>query len=292
LGPKELGGDGLERGGIMRRLARGSTAVVTIVLPTAAVGAACTVFSYAADGIILFGNNEDYARLEPHIWFVPGRGPYYGVLCLGFGEGAPQGGMDTAGLCYDAAGSTAITLNWHREKATALPGWLTLVLQQCATVDEVEPFVRRYDFSSSGMAQFLWLDRTGDSLIVTSGPDGEIVFLRQSGGRRVITSFNVTDPSYGRYPCWRYDTAEMLLLSIESGSREASIATFRAILQGVHQSQSTTYSNIFDLVTLTAYVYRDHNYRDVRILDLREVFATGPPPETTLDATFDATAPD
>lgn len=227
----------------MRRLAGELLLLVGIALLVGCVGLACTVFSYAGGGALLFGNNEDYDRLEPHIWFLSAREPFHGVLCLGFeGEGRSlQGGMNTAGLCYDATGSTAITLNWHKEKAMAPPGWLTLVLQQCATVDEVEAFVHRCDFSSSGMAQFLWLDRNGDSLIITSGADGEVVFLKQQAGYRVITNFNVTDPSYGHYPCWRYDTAEMLLQSIESGSREASIVTFRAILQGVHQPQSTTY---------------------------------------------------
>lgn len=75
-------------------------------------------------------------------------------------------------------------------------------------------------------------------------------------------------------------------------SREASIVTFRAILQGVHQPQSTTYSNIFDLATVTAYVYRDHNFRDVRVVDLREILAEGPPAGMTLDAYFEATGPE
>ena len=275
---------------------RSSKRVLVVTLIVAAVTAipatACTVFSYAADGVVLFGNNEDYDRLEARIWFLEPRGAYHGALCLGWDDWSIQGGMNDAGLCYDATGSTSTLLNWHKEKPDAPPNWLALVLQRCATVDEVEAFVRRYDFSTSGMAQFLWFDRNGDSLVVTSGADGEVAFLRQSGGYRVITNFNVTDTSVGTYPCWRYDTADMMLRQIEAGSLSPTIAAFRAILNGVHQLHATAYSNVFDLSTLTAYVYRDHNYRDVRVIDLTEVFEVGAPGLMTLDAYFERTAAD
>jgi hypothetical protein len=267
-------------------------AAVMLVLVVATVGAGCTVFSYAGDGVLLFGSNEDYDRLEPHIWFLSAREPFHSVLCLGFEGHSLQGAMNDAGLCYDATGSTAILLTWHKDKPSAPSDWLTLVLQRCATVDEVEAFVRSYDFSAKGMAQYLWLDRNGDSLIVTSGSDGEVAFLRQANGYRVITNFNVTDPSYGYYPCWRYEAAELLLRRIESGKTEASVASFRAILSGVHQPGYTAYSNVFDLASRTAYIYRDNNFRDVRVVDLAEVFEEGPPPPMTLDAYFEATASD
>ncbi len=265
---------------------------VIVVVYLSVSGGACTVFSYAGGGVLLFGNNEDYDRLEPHIWFLAPRGPYHGVLCLGFDERSLQGGMNSAGLCYDATGSCAISLNWHKEKPAALPGWLSQVLQRCATVDEVEAYVRQYDFSSSGMAQYLWFDRNGDSLIVTSGADGEIAFLRQQDGYRVITNFNVTDRSVGFYPCWRYETAELMLRRIEAGTSTPSVRTFRSILNGVHIPGYTAYSNIFDPTTLTAYLYRDHDYLDVRVVDLLDVLAEGAPAEMTLDAYFDATASD
>jgi hypothetical protein len=43
---------------------------------------------------------------------------------------------------------------------------------------------------------------------------------------------------------------------------------------------------------MAAYVYRDHDYRDVRVIDLHEVLAGAPPPPMTLDAYFEATAAD
>ena len=288
----KLGGADFERRETVRQLIHGLIAGAILVSTVTGLCSACTVFSYAGDGVLLFGNNEDYDRLEPHIWFLTGREPYYGVLCLGFDQRSLQGGMNDAGLCYDATGSTAIPLNWHKEKAVAPPSWPALVLQRCATVDEVEVFVSRYDHSSSGMAQYLWFDRNGDSLIVTSSVDGEVAFLKQHGGYRVITNFNMTDPSYGYYPCWRYETAELVLERMVDGTTAPSVASFRSILNGVHIPGYTAYSNIFDLASLTATVYRDHNYRDARVIDLVGVLAAGPPGQMTLDAYFEATAPE
>jgi len=282
----------VSKGLIVKRLASEMIVAMAIVLIAGSVNFACTVFSFAGDGVLLFGNNEDFDRLEPRIWFLTAREPYHGVLCLGFDEWALQGGMNDAGLCYDATAGTAIPLNWHKELPSPPPNWLTLVLQRCATVDEVEAFVRQYDFSSSGMAQFLWLDRNGDSLIITSGIDGEVVFLKQRDGHCLITNFNVTDTSYGSYPCWRYETAEQSLRRLETGASKPSISCFRSILNSVHIPNYTAYSNIFDLASLTAYVYQDQHFRDVRAIDLLEVLAEGPPPPMLLSAYFESTASD
>ena len=248
---------------------------------------ACTVFSFAGDGILLFGNSEDYNRLTPHIWFLEPTSTHHGVLCLGFDQWSLQGGMNDVGLCYDATGNTGHLLNWRPELPEAPWNWPTLVLQQCETVAEVEAFIRRYDYSAKGMAQFLYFDRNGDSLIVTSTREGEIALLKQACGARVITNFNVTDPSVGAYPCWRYDTADGLLQRFESGVSTASIPLFRTLLDGVHIPVTTAYSNIFDLAELKAYVYRSGNFRDVRVIDLLAVLGEGPPGYQTLDEFFE-----
>jgi len=257
-----------------------------VLLPS--VGVACTVFSFAGNDTVLFGNSEDHDDV-PYIWFLEARGNYHAVLCLGFDCGGMQGGMNDAGLCYDAAAGTSHILNWHQELADAPPDWPTLVLQYCETVDEVEAFIRRYDYSSKGMAQFLYLDRNGDSLIVTTTHDGELAFYSRSGGARTITNFNLTDHSVGTYPCWRFDTTSNLLRNLELGTSTPSVDYFRAILNGVHQPGYTAYSNVFDVRSLTAYVYREHNFREVRVIHLVDILEQGAPGCMTLEAYFQRT---
>jgi len=262
-----------------------------IVLLGSLTALSCTAFSYADDTVTLFGNSEDY-HLKPYIWFLEGRDPYHNVLCLGFAQGALQGGMNDVGLCYDATGGTGHLLNWHMERAEAPVNWPTLVLQQCETVSDVEAWIRRYDFSSKGMAQFHYFDRHGDSLIVASTYEGEIAFLKTSAGARVITNFNVTNRSVGTYPCWRYDIAEDSLRRLELGIATPSIVYFRTVLSAVHFPGHTAYSNIFDVVNLTAYVYQAHDFLDVRIINLPTIFQQGPPSMMALEDYFEATAND
>ena len=256
--------------------------IILVVLAAVSIAVApCTVFSFVSEGGIWFGNSEDHDD-DPFIWFLEPRRGVHGVLCLGFGYGAMQGGMNDVGLCYDATGGTSHVLNWHKELPQPPGNWPTQVLQQCETVDDVEAYIRRYDYSSKGMAQFLYLDRNGDSLVVTSTRDGELAFLRQSGGHRVITNFNVTNRWVGTYPCWRYDIADAALRRLAVPSASPSIATFRAVLSGVCIPGYTAYSNVFDVANRMAYVYRAGDFDDVRIIDLAAVFAEGPPGPMTL----------
>ena len=103
-----------------------------------------------------------------------------------------------------------------------------------------------------------------------------------------ITNFNVTDPSVGTYPCWRYDTVDGLLQRFELGMSTPSIPLFRTLLDGVHIPGTTSYSNIFDGSALKAYLYRSGNFRDVRVIDLSGILAEGPPRYQTLEAFFGA----
>ncbi|UCF09606.1 MAG: hypothetical protein JSW65_05980 [Candidatus Bipolaricaulota bacterium] len=261
--------------GLQTSRSRVPVLLLVIALLAASPCAACTVFSYAVGEILRFGNSEDYDLFNTRIWFVPPGGSLHGALCLGFDGPSLQGGMNDAGLCFDATAGTSFILNAHPEKPRPPGVWTTYLLAQCATVDDVIAFMNRYDFSYGGIAQMLFLDRNGDSLIVTSGVDGEIVFLRKHGGYRLITNFNVTARWRGTYPCWRYDFADGLLRSMEVGAMPASPTGFRNILAGVRIPGYTRYSNLFDPVALTATIYREGDFADARTIDLQQALDAG-----------------
>jgi len=261
------------RGALHRLMLVGACA--TLALALAPPLEACTVFSYVGDDMIRFGNSEDYSLFETYIWFIKPRGELHGALCLGFDGPSLQGGMNDAGLCFDATAGTSFLLNMHPEKTRPPNEWTTLMLERCATVDDVITFMGRYDFSYGGIGQMLFLDRNGDSLVVASRSDGEIAFLRQSAGYRVITNFNVTATWQGTYPCWRFDFADGLLRSMEVGAMPASDNGFRGILEGVRIPGHTRYSNLFDPRTLTATIYREGDFSEARIIDLHDVLSAG-----------------
>jgi hypothetical protein len=248
-------------------------ALAASVIP--ATSNACTVFSYAEGDVLRFGNSEDYDLFDTYIWFLPSGGTLHGALCLGFDGRSLQGGMNDAGLCFDATAGAGFLLNISPDRVRPPGDWPARLLQQCATVDDVIAYIGRYDFSYGGFAQFLFFDRNGDSLIVTTTHDGEIVFLKEHGGFRVITNFNMTDRSRGTYPCWRFDLAEGLLRSMAVGAMPPSAEAFRSVLQGVSQPGYTRYSNLFDPVTLTATIYREGDFDTPLVVDLRQALDAG-----------------
>jgi len=116
---------------------RTSILAVVCLCALSVTAAACTFFSYAGDGLVLFGNSEDHFDENAVLWYVPATGEEYGCLFLGFSTGFAQGGMNAAGLAFDAAGIEPAPLNDHPELPTPDPmNFCEIVLRRCATVEE------------------------------------------------------------------------------------------------------------------------------------------------------------
>ena len=65
--------------------------------------AGCTFFSFAGEDLVLFGNSEDHADPETRLWVVPATEDSYACVFLGFANLFAQGGVNEAGLAFDAA---------------------------------------------------------------------------------------------------------------------------------------------------------------------------------------------
>jgi len=76
------------------------------------------------------------------------------------------------------------------------------------------------------------------------------------------------------------------------GVGASSVAAVRGILQAVHILGYTAYSNIFDARSLTANLYRHHNFSDVRVIHLPEALARDVGRTYRIDAYFEAYSPD
>ncbi|MBU1050649.1 hypothetical protein KKG90_11575 [Candidatus Bipolaricaulota bacterium] len=245
---------------------------------TTNVAIACTVLAIGNGEMTLFGNNEDYALAEPHLWTVAATDVYYGYVALGFDRYA-QGGINTAGLCFDATGvpgPSAKSLGGKHSNSNQYD-FCQAALRECATINELEEFLRmRYLDRISG-GQFLFADASGASLVLCVDARGEVVIDRTEGSFRVITNFNVASPELGGYPCWRFSNATAGLTSIVSGEVELTVEALVATLDIVHfssGSSETMYSNIFDLTQGIAYVYFQHDFDNPLELDVAAWTAT------------------
>lgn len=241
--------------------------------------AACTFFSFAGEDLVLFGNSEDHDDENTLAWYVPGTAEAYGCLFIGFDTGFAQGGMNAAGLAFDAAGISASPLVDHPELPTPDPlNFCETVLRRCATVDEAIALIASYNLSYVRSAQFQFTDRSGASVIVAPGPEREIAFVRSESAFQVTTNINVAIYPVAHKSCSRHRTATRALERIEAKQAVLSVDAFVEILAAVairSGSSETMYSNVFDLTNAVAYLYHRHDFGRVAALAMDDLAAAG-----------------
>ncbi len=248
-----------------------------------AVLGSCTIFTVSRGEKVLFGNNEDYTNPKTFYWVVPAGDGNYGGVYFGFDDLWPQGGINEKGLCYDWNALPVAALNRHSELPAFVAQRIGLgcwALNKCATVEEVIELVKSHSLGSSLKAQVHFADATGNAVVISAGPDGELAFTRKppGDGYLVSTNFNRanTRNAYS-YPCKRYDTAVEMLEKIE-GRSGLTVDYVRSILDAVHvegPQTNTLYSNIFDLRSGTIYLYHWHQFDEVVTLNVAELLARG-----------------
>jgi len=258
---------------------RCQTLILLLLSVPSLASMACTFFSYAGDDLVLFGNSEDYFYENTIVRFVPATENDYGCLFVGFGSSSAQGGMNTAGLAFDAASIDASPMNDHPELPLPDPmNFCEIVLRKCATIDEAVELIRSYNLSYVQSAQFLFTDRTGSSVIVAPGPDHEIAFIYADVPFQVTTNINTAIYPVLHKNCERHSRATTALEKIETGELTLSIEAFAEILNGVaipSGSSETIYSNVFDLTHGVAYLYYRHDFDNVAILDINDLAKDG-----------------
>ena len=246
----------------------------------------CTIFTSSYGDTVLFGNNEDWINPNTYYWVVPTSGGDYGVVYFGFDNFWPQGGINEKGLAFDVNALPKAILNPHPE-LPKVKNPFYMFLKKCSTVEEVIDRVKDYSWGSSWRAQVHLADATGDVVVISVGPDGEIAFTRKQKGNGYLisTNFNRANPKNGRYPCWRYDTTVAMLEEIQSED-DLTADHFRSILDAVHQggpSVNTVYSNIFDLKYGIIYLYHWYQFDEVVKLNVAEEIARAPSPTRIRD---------
>ena len=246
----------------------------------------CTIFTASYGDRVLFGNNEDWINPNTYYWVVPSRGGDYGVVYFGFDNFWPQGGINEKGLAYDVNALPKVALNPHPELPRVENPFYEF-LKKCSTVEEIIDLVESYSWESSWRAQLHIADGTGDAVVISAGPDGEIAFTRKQKGNGclVSTNFNRANPKNGRYPCWRYDTAVAMLEEIQD-EEDLTVDYLRSILDAVHQespSVNTVYSNIFDLKNGIIYLYHWYQFDEVAKLNVAEEITRAPLPSRIRD---------
>jgi choloylglycine hydrolase len=260
-----------------------SVCIIFLLIILQSTALACTGFTYSEENQVIVGSNEDWNDYDFWIRFFPAENDKYGRLIF---ENlwpinpdpdwhCPQNGINDQGLFYDCfATAPLLPVNssqkpyYYDSNDYYRYSLESYALSVCSTVDEVLDVYDDYNLEHMERYQVLWVDITGDSVII----EGDDIIFKQ-GNYQVVTNFIQTHPELGGYPCWRYDTAvdmleEMTILSVEY---------FTSICDATHQSGGypSVYSNVYDLNEKILYLYYFYNYDTVVELNLEEELLLG-----------------
>jgi len=230
---------------------------------------------------VFFGGNDDYIKPDSYYWVEPGQGDDYGVVWIGTPDNVQQG-VNEMGLAYDANGLPEVEMNPHRER-TPWSGHMGSaqmhILHECATVEEVIEWVQAHQVWPQMNDQRQFADASGDAVLISPGPDGELVFTRKPGGDGflVSTNFNVINPEHGYgYPCWRYDTAQGMLGQLVEGSGALTVQDAADVLDAIHVEGGNSWtieSLVADLPNRVIYLYFFHQFDKPVVLSVADELA-------------------
>jgi hypothetical protein len=234
----------------------------------------CSMFKITLFGKTMVGNNEDAWRVNSRIWFETGKAGCYGAAYVGHDDGFPQGGLNEAGLVYD--GFTVYRRAQRpasgKKKVDHAGSFLKSILQQCATVQEVQRFVNQYDRSPFNGSMMLFVDKCGDYLVIEA--DTTVMGHNE---KYVLANFcpSVTpDPSVVKIARYRRGVAFL------QNKEDTSLRFCTAMMDTMHECRArlgdgTTYTTVYDLQENLIYLYFYHDYRHCVRFDLQQELAKG-----------------
>ena len=229
-------------------------------------------------GTVLVGNNEDY-NLEGNIWFVPPSGNKNGRITFGFDNGWSQGGMNDKGLFFDWAATTQTAWEYSAEKITYMDHTVRgayhiceMIMEECSSTEEAIEIFNRYNVPGLKSSHPMFVDQTGGSAIIEWG-NNALAVQRKDKSYQVLTNFNLSNPSIGWFPCWRYNLVNKIL----EENIEPTVELFRTILDTVHQEGQyhTVYSNVYDVKNGDIYVYHKYNFDEVLKIHIQNELKKG-----------------
>ncbi|NNC83734.1 MAG: hypothetical protein HKN79_09155 [Flavobacteriales bacterium] len=243
--------------------------------------AACSMYKISAGGKTMVGCNEDAWRTDSKIWFenapsAEGYGAAYtGSREVSAGRFAPQSGMNTAGLVFSRLAAYYPDKGpvQHKKPVYNEIDYLTGVMQQCATVEEVREFIEDYDRSFFIDDVFIYIDPSGKYLVVE--PYGSIM---GEEANYVLSNFcpSITqEEEANRLSKYRKGKA-----FLERNSAENSLEYCRSLSDTMHVCRSrngdgTLLTSIWDTENLQVHLYFYHDYDTSVQLDLNEELAKG-----------------
>ena len=261
----------------MRSIRALAAVTVSLAIVIASPARACTVFSIAGGGSVVFAGNEDGSAAGARVWFVAPADGRRGAVYLGFADGFRQAGMNDAGLCYDITACPRMALEPREGRTDPETNLIQEAMDRCATVDEVVDLFAAHNLRGFERVQAIFADAEGAAVVFDANH-----VTREKDGRLLATNFYVAAPELGRHPCARYEIASGMLA--DAG---ASVDDARRILSAVRQEgrSQTQYSHACEPREGRITLWRFHDFEQAVVLDLAAELRKGDR-EVELDELF------
>ncbi len=238
------------------------TVVVILLLVLQTSTLACTIFSANDGTMTLSGNNGDYSDPDTYIVFYPAENGKHGRMYAGWKQFWWQTGLNDQGLFFASASTSFLEVHNSTQKPRPPRYLMYKCMEECSTVEDVLEVFGQYNLDFLETMQLMVSDTAGTSVII----EGDLVHIKQNF-YQVVTNFRFsqTDPPY---PCWRYNTAVAMFENTTTISPEF----FTSICDATHQEGDypTQFSTVYNLPQQIIYLYWQHNYNQVKILNLTE----------------------
>ncbi len=231
---------------------------------------ACTIFIACDKHTVLVGNNEDFTPGTPtFLWVRPPQAEKAGYVFWGFEEKYPEGGMNDAGLFFDAAAlPEKIAIKKDPEKPD-FDGYLVeTVLSTCRTVPEAVALVQQYNLTWQEKAQIMIADKSGDYAIIHAN-----YVIRKTDPLFALTNYALMGEQPANFSCWRRETVYQLL-----DHQQPTVARMKEALSQTTQKSSdnaTLYSQICDLKQGVIHLFQQHDFSQHVTLRLADYLTQG-----------------
>jgi hypothetical protein len=244
------------------------TALILSIVPVDA----CTIFIVTRGNRVIVGNHEDWASRDARVRFLPATGSQLGAVVFDFeSEGLIQGGVNSAGLFFDATATPFVPLDFTgKQKYEGKDFWLDL-LQHCKTIREALDWIGKYQVPELEKVHLFFADRTGQSVIV-GAYEGQLTYTWKNQPYQVLTNFNILDPEYGgEQPCPRFAAATKILTPADADPMVAA----KTALEQTTQGKLSVYSTLFDLTNMTVQVFYEADFSKSVMYDIPKELKKG-----------------
>ena len=243
---------------------------------------ACSMYKITVDGKTMVGCNEDAWRTTSSIWFENAKNDhengaaFTGSRRVGQSRIAPQSGMNEAGLVFSRLASYYPRQEEQiiaKKAITNEVEYLSGILHQCRSVDEVKRYIEQYDHSFFIEDVFIYVDQSGKYLVVEP-----YNLIEGNKSSYVLSNFcpSITDPASARN-LDRYRNGDDFL---KAHPLEASIAYCTALSDTMHvcrnrNGDGTLLTSIWDGKNGLVNLYFYHNFDGTVQFNLSQELAKG-----------------